>query len=72
MPDDTAQPGRGFFGWLGRQVGYITKALKTDVAGPKTVYRQERVEEQPLPDDPKVVLRRTTKDEVIVRRNDER
>lgn len=72
MPDDTVQPGRGFFGWLGRQVGYVTKAMKTDVAAPKTVYRQEIVQEQPLPEDPSIVLRRTTRDEVIVTKKDER
>lgn len=63
MPD---KPGKGFFGWLGRQVGYVSKALKADAAAPKTVYRQEKVEERPLPEDPGVVLRRTTTDEVIV------
>jgi len=30
------------------------------------VYRDETVEEQPLPDDPNIILRRTTTDEVIV------
>lgn len=62
------RPGNGFFGWLGRQVGYVSKALKTDVMGEKTVYRKETVEERPLPDDPTVVLRRTTTDEVIVKK----
>jgi len=59
-------PGKGFLGWLGRQVGYVTKAMKANVGGPKTVYRDETVEEQPLPDDPNIILRRTTTDEVIV------
>lgn len=63
-----ARPGRGLFGWLGRQVGYVTKALKADVSGPKTVYRDQNVEEKSLPDDPNVVLRRTTTDEVIVKK----
>jgi hypothetical protein len=65
-----ARPGRGLFGWLGRQVGYVTKALKTDVTEAKsntTVYRDEKVEEHPLPEDPNVILRRTTIDEVIQR-----
>lgn len=64
------RPGRGFLGWLGRQVGYVTKALKTDVTeakSNKTVYRDEKVEEHPLPEDPNVILRRTTTDEVIVK-----
>lgn len=65
MPD-TPKPGRGFFGWLGRQVGYVSKAMKTDVAAGKTLYRNEKIEEKPLPEDPSVVLRRTTRDEVII------
>lgn len=59
-------PGKGLFGWLGRQFGYITKAVKTDI-GAKTVYRQEQVQETELPQDPGVRLRRTTIDEVIVK-----
>lgn len=65
------KPGKGLFGWLGRQVGYVTKALKTDVTEAKlnkTVYRDEKVEERPLPEDPNVILRRTTTDEVIVKK----
>lgn len=61
------RPGNGFFGWLGRQVGYVTKALKTDVTPEKTVYRKQEVREEPLPEDPGVILRRTTTDEVIVK-----
>ena len=64
MPD--ALPGKGFLGWLGRQVGYVKRAVKTDVGGPETVYRDARVEEAKLPQDPNVTLRRTTVDEVIV------
>jgi len=59
-------PGAGLFGWLGRQIGYVKKAVKSDPAGAKKVYRNESVEEQVLPSDPKVKLRRTTIDEVIV------
>ena len=62
-----------FFGWLGRQVGFVNKAIKTDVAKPKesqpkqpeVVYRADNVEEVPHPADPNLVLRRTTTDEVI-------
>ena len=65
MPDPL--PGRGFLGWLGRQVGYVKRAVKSDVTR-ETVFRERRVEEAPLPQDPKVRLRRTTIDEVIVPR----
>ena len=64
-PGDERKPGRGFFGWLGRQVGYVTKAVKTDVTGPQVVYRKGTVQEAAHPDDPKVKLRRTIIDEVI-------
>ncbi|MCS7033350.1 MAG: hypothetical protein NZ561_05060 [Phycisphaerae bacterium] len=62
-----SRPGKGFFGWLGRQVGYVTKALKADVSVGKTVYRSSDVQELPLPENPRVILRRTTTDEVIVK-----
>ena len=66
-------PGKGFFGWLGRQIGYVSKAVQHDPPGAKTVYRVHSVEEKPLPEDPRVRLRRTTIDEVIVNKgNDER
>ena len=75
MPDQNAGdplPGKGFLGWLGRQIGYVSKAVHYDPAGPKTIYRASSVEEKPLPEDPKVRLRRTTIDEVIVKKgNDE-
>ena len=62
-----------FLGWLGRQVGFVGKAINTDVTKPKesqpkqpeVVYRADNVEEVPHPADPKLVLRRTTTDEVI-------
>ena len=72
-----------FFGWLGRQVGFVGKAIKTDVkplpapAQPqqsssspppsKVVFRADNVEEAPHPADPSLTLRRTTIDEVITR-----
>jgi len=62
-------PGKGFFGWLGRQVGHVKKAVQTDPAAgaaPKVAYRKEKVEEVDHPQDPGVKLRRTTIDEVIV------
>jgi len=62
-----------FLGWLGRQVGFVNKAIKTDVTKPQeeqskqpeVVYRADNVEEVPHPADPNLVLRRTTTDEVI-------
>ncbi len=60
-------PGKGLFGWLGRQVGYVRRAVRSDVRA-KTVYRQQRVEEANLPQDPAIKLRRTTIDEVIVQK----
>ena len=66
-----------FLGWLGRQVGFVSKAVKTDVTKPpekpkqpEVVYRADKIEEAPHPADPSLVLRRTTTDEVIV--NDDR
>ena len=58
-------PGHGLLGWLGRQVGHVAKAVRTDVT-PTTVVRQT-VQEQPHPTQAGVTLRRTTTDEVIVR-----
>lgn len=68
MGDSLKKPssGKGLLGWLGRQVGYVTKALKTNVAE-KTVYRDTRAEEKSLPHDPNVKLRRTVIDEVVVK-----
>jgi hypothetical protein len=72
-PDDSQHPqklpGNGLLGWLGRQVAYIRKALKADVSASKTIYRDCKVEEKPLPQDPKVKLRRTVIDEVVVDRD---
>jgi hypothetical protein len=62
-------PGDGLLGWLGRQVAYVRKALKTDVATSKTIYRDTKIEEKPLPQDPNVKLRRTVIDEVVVEKN---
>ncbi len=60
-----AKKGDGFFAWLGRQVGYVKKAVKADVTK-QIVHREEKVEEAKLPQDPNVTLRRTVIDEVIV------
>lgn len=66
-------PGSGFLGWLGRQVGHVAKAVKTEVTPPpasKIVYRDCTIEEVPSPTDPNVKLRRTVIDEVV-KENDE-
>ena len=66
---DASLPGRGWLGWLGRQVGHVRKAVKQDVTGePQTVFRSSTVEERPLPEMPHVKLRRTTIDEVMIER----
>lgn len=57
--------GSGLWGWLGRQVGYVRKALRSDVTK-KVIHRRRQVQEAALPDQPAVKLRRTVIDEVIV------
>jgi hypothetical protein len=64
MADD--KPGTGLWGWLGRQFGYVSKAVNTDVGAPKVVYRKDTVNELPHPGDPALKLRRTVIDEIIV------
>jgi len=56
--------------WFGRQVGYVRKAIRTEV-DPKVIYRQAKVDERPHPENPNITLRRTTTDEVIVRPKDD-
>jgi len=63
MPDPL--PGKGFLGWLGRQVGYVSKAVKSESGQSKKLYESRTVQQQPHPADPKIILRRTTIDEVI-------
>jgi hypothetical protein len=61
-------PGDGFLGWLGRQIGHVAKAVKTDVTPPpdsKIVYRECTIEEKISPVDPNVKFRRTVIDEVV-------
>lgn len=64
-----------FLGWLGRQVGFVSKAIKTDVTAaakpqqPEVVYRADNVEEAPHPEQQNMTLRRTTIDEVIVEKD---
>lgn len=75
-------PGSGLFGWLGRQVGYVARAIRHPVSphekraagGPpeaaQTIYRDQKVLEEPMPGKPQVTLRRTVIDEAIVGRDD--
>ena len=51
--------------WLGRQVGHVAKAIRTDPTAKPPIYRQTKVEEAPHPADPTLRLRRTTTDEVV-------
>ncbi len=62
-PTDPTPPGNGFLGWLGRQVGYVKKAIDTDVS--PRLYEQRTTEQHPHPENPELILRRTTIDEVI-------
>ncbi len=50
--------------WLGRQIGHVWQAVSADV-GQRVVYRKTVVRRQVLPDRPELLLKRTTKDEVI-------
>ena len=68
-------PGGGLWGWLGRQFGYVKKAIETDVekkiepepeAPPTVIYRKNHVQEAVVPEQPGVKLRRTVIDEVII------
>jgi hypothetical protein len=65
MPMAEQLPGGGLWGWLGRQFGYVTGAVKKDVTK-QVVHREENVQEAKLPGRPDVKLRRTVIDEVIV------
>jgi hypothetical protein len=58
------RPGKGLLGWLGRQVGYVSRAARSEV-GATVIYRNQKVEEQKLPAKPNLTLRRTTIDEVV-------
>ena len=72
MPAEPDNSGKVFFGWLGRQVGYVRKAIHTNVENPalpatppKVLYQNTIVEEAADPRDPNVKLRRTVIDEAI-------
>jgi hypothetical protein len=60
------QTSKYFFGWLGRQIGQVKKAVQTEVPTPPTkVYQNKTVEEAQHPEDPNIKLRRTIIDEAI-------
>jgi hypothetical protein len=70
-------PGRGLWGWLGRQFGYVKKAVDADVQTPAkaneqptVIYRKDHVQEAVVPEQPGVKLRRTVIDEVIVEKQE--
>lgn len=61
-----AKKSNSFLGWLGRQVGHVKTAIKTDVPEkPKVLYQKKTVQEAALPDRPEEKLRRTVIDEVV-------
>ena len=59
--DDEPLPGKGLFGWLGRQVGHVRAAVRHD---PMTLAKRTIVDDRRDPDRPGIVFRRTTTDEV--------
>lgn len=63
MTIDMAKKPNSFMGWLGRQIGHVTRAVKADV--PEVVYKKTTVQEAPLADRPDEKLRRTVVDEVV-------
>ena len=52
-----------FMNWLGRQIGHVKRAVKTDV--PQVVYKKTSINEASVPDRPDEKLRRTVIDEVV-------
>jgi len=58
-----AKKPNSFFGWLGRQIGHVKGAVKTEV--PQVVYKKTTVHEATLPDRPNEKIRRTVVDEIV-------
>jgi hypothetical protein len=58
-----AKKSNSLFGWLGRQIGHVKKAVHADV--PEVLYKKTTVQEAQLPDRPDEKLRRTVVDEVV-------
>ncbi|MCC7350580.1 MAG: hypothetical protein IT446_08435 [Phycisphaerales bacterium] len=59
---------KSLMGWLGRQVGHVRQAMATTVEERK-IYRRRKVQQQPMPGRPDVMVRRTVIDEVIVKKD---
>ena len=57
-----AKSGKSLFGWLGRQIGYVSGGVKKDVTPPTVLYQKTVVHEAPLADRPDEKLRRTVVD----------
>ena len=51
-------PGKGLFGWFGRQVGYVAKAVKTKPVAKLPAERSAPQSERPEPPTPPAVLYR--------------
>lgn len=60
--------GTSLMGWLGRQVGHVRQALAAEVSE-RRIYRRKRMEQQPMPGRPDVLVRRTVIDELIVEKD---
>ena len=58
-----AKKSNSLFGWLGRQIGHVKKAVTADT--PEVLYTKTTVQEAQLPDRPDEKLRRTVVDEVV-------
>jgi hypothetical protein len=67
--DQPSSKPQGFGRWLGRQLGYVRKAIATPVPA-REIFRRNRVEEQTLPENPNVTLRRVVTDELIVKKEE--
>lgn len=63
-----SQKPTSFLNWLGRQIGHVKKAVKTEP--PAVVYKKTTVHEAEMPDQPDVKLRRTIVDEVVKEKKD--
>jgi hypothetical protein len=64
MPDSPSNlPGKGLFGWLGRQIGYVSGAVKTSPGAPAKP-KPTPAAPQPKPAAPKVIYRDDKVEEV--------
>ena len=68
MPDPRSHPpGKGLFGWLGRQIGYVSGAVKADPGGPSKAQapRSQQQASPPKPAAPPKVIYRDDKVEEV-------